>query len=464
MAKTERFQPLTTQHTQPTAPVRGLIDATRLTEDETRLPCTLLRIGGITLLERHVRLLQNLDITNIIVFMAEHDERLTAAAHRLAKRKVSISFYVARQAPPDALTETPDACGLLLDGAALVDHRLPQQLLQRDSDRIAVAPLAQLPVADASRIAPLSAAPSPVAFAGCARLTPGHLQRLCPETHEHWLETFLSQILHCVPHAAVPLASLPTYIASMRRDLPYYWLPVRQQRDHHRGKTILLDAAQKGVLDWPAWYVHRPVEKRIVYTLCEWPITPNQVTVLCNLVAFWAVYGFAAGPLWGVLLAALCVGILDGIDGKLARVKQMTSRLGKLEHVFDGIYEYAWIAAMAYRLATAGYSTTPYILCGVILAVHNIEKLLLYRFEKTRGAPLDDFSPFDRRFRLVVGRRNTYMWLLIPFVAANAFYAGYWTITLYAILTLAERMGRIGFHALHTSKRRHAAPTPPPQP
>jgi Phosphatidylglycerophosphate synthase len=36
---------------------------------------------------------------------------------------------------------------------------------------------------------------------------------------------------------------------------------------------------------------------------------------------------------------ALIVGVLDGLDGKLARLKLETSKAGKLEHLFDALFE-----------------------------------------------------------------------------------------------------------------------------
>src|SRR5207247_8162366 len=86
--------------------------------------------------------------------------------------------------------------------------------------------------------------------------------------------------------------------------------------------------------DIPAWF-HAPIETFLVSRLCKTPITPNQLTLFCNVVAWTVTILLATGHLaWGLGLA-LIVGVLDGLDGKLARLKLETSKAGKLEHFFD---------------------------------------------------------------------------------------------------------------------------------
>ena len=433
--------------------LRGLIVATKTVDSDSRLPCALLRLGGITLLERQVRMLRTIGVREIDVLACHYDERLHNAVTRLAKLRVHVSLCAPADWTNRMSTVSPATRWILTDGAALFDHRLPAILAQGHHDGIAVMPLQQLPAQDAPHALRLTRSHTPVAFAGCACLTSDRLTSLRPADGDAWLAEGLSHIVQAQPETIVEVASLPTYLPDMRRHIAYYWMPVRQPTDNERGKRLLLDASQKGVLDWPAWYIHRPLEKWIVSRVCEWPVTPNQITLVTNLLAFWAVYQFAVGSLPGALLTALIVGILDGVDGKQARVKQMTSRFGKIEHVFDAIYEYAWLIAMAYRLMQAGYGVTPAILCGIVIGVNHLEKILLHLFERRRGVPLDDFTPFDRGFRAVVGRRNTYMWTLIPFVAADALYTGYWVIALYALVTLLVRLWRVRVNFLYHPER-----------
>lgn len=106
-------------------------------------------------------------------------------------------------------------------------------------------------------------------------------------------------------------------------------------------------------LDIPA-LVHAPIETFLVSKLCKFPITPNQLTIFCNIIAWGATILFATGNLGCGIAVALAVGVLDGLDGKLARVKLETSKAGKLEHFFDVLFENSWWIALAFYLQSAG--------------------------------------------------------------------------------------------------------------
>ena len=139
----------------------------------------------------------------------------------------------------------------------------------------------------------------------------------------------------------------------MRRQLRPLWFPAPGLQQQKQAEKLLIQAAQKGCLDFPA-IVHGPIENFLISYLCRTSITPNQLTLSTNIVAWAATFCFAAGHLiWGTILA-LAVGILDGLDGKQARIKIETSKIGKLEHTFDAIFEHSWWIAIAYYLQTSG--------------------------------------------------------------------------------------------------------------
>lgn len=58
---------------------------------------------------------------------------------------------------------------------------------------------------------------------------------------------------------------------------------------------------------------------------------------------------YASGYLWAGALVALAVGVFDGVDGKVARLKVQTTRIGKGEHVLDYCIEMSWWAALGYH-------------------------------------------------------------------------------------------------------------------
>jgi hypothetical protein len=123
----------------------------------------------------------------------------------------------------------------------------------------------------------------------------------------------------------VDIAGRDWHHVAMRRQLRPLWFPAPVPEQQKHAEKLLIQAAQKGCLDFPA-IVHGPIENFLISHLCRTSITPNQLTLITNIVAWAATFCFASGHLgWGAILA-LAVGILDGLDGKQARVKIQTSR------------------------------------------------------------------------------------------------------------------------------------------
>ena len=428
--------------------MRGIIAATRTDCEESGVRA-LLRVGGISILERQLRILRKAGVNDVLVVAARRDERIQSEIDRLAGLKMRVRLVWPEEGGgldlSGTFAEVDDQPWLLLDGASLFDERIVGELTRPDREKIAVLPEDRVSSDDAGRALRLSIDKASAVFFGMARLSAGQLAALRPQSGDGWLRELFEAIAGEDPEAVLDVSGLPTYSYDMRRDMPYLWMPVSRPEDNHRGKDALLNAAQKSVLDWPAWYIHRPIEKRIVYHICETSITPNQITVINNIVAFSGIYFFATGSLFWAMVAALAVGVLDGLDGKLARTKVMTSKIGRLEELFDKIYENGWYLTMAYWLVGQGYGAHLYALFGLIFLL-NMADIALGLVSKSRlGIQLDDAGDFERGFRKISGRRNTFIWTLIPFLLFGSLYAGYWMIVVYDAVTVAVRAWRLSF-------------------
>ena len=99
-----------------------------------------------------------------------------------------------------------------------------------------------------------------------------------------------------------------------------------------------------------AAYIHGPIEAAIISLLCKTRITPNQITIGGFIIGCSATAAFALGRVGVGILAALISGIVEGLDGKLARVKIETTKHGKWEHHLDYFIENSWWAAIAFTL------------------------------------------------------------------------------------------------------------------
>src|SRR5438094_101526 len=88
---------------------------------------------------------------------------------------------------------------------------------------------------------------------------------------------------HSLP--AFDVSAQPLYYVSMCRKLGAFWFPEPSLSNRKLAERVLLDSIQKGPPDIPAW-VHAPIETFLVSLLCKTPITPNKLTLFCNVVAW----------------------------------------------------------------------------------------------------------------------------------------------------------------------------------
>jgi 1L-myo-inositol 1-phosphate cytidylyltransferase / CDP-L-myo-inositol myo-inositolphosphotransferase len=209
----------------------------------------------------------------------------------------------------------------------------------------------------------------------------------------------------------VDVSHQPLYYVSMRRKLRPYWFPVPSAENRKLAKRVLFDSVQKGTLDIPALF-HAPIETFLISRLCKTAVTPNQLTLFCNIVAWTVTFLFATGHLgWGLALA-LVVGVLDGLDGKQARLKIETTRRGKIEHWFDAVFEMSWWIALAWHFHVSGQIPGAFGYLLLLLVAEGVDGLAKGSVYFTTGKVIDELGTFERFVRLIGGRRNVYIWIL----------------------------------------------------
>jgi phosphatidylglycerophosphate synthase len=198
---------------------------------------------------------------------------------------------------------------------------------------------------------------------------------------------------------------------------------------------MLVASAQKGCLDWPARWLHPPIEDALTRLLLPTFVTPNMVTAYGAVLGVAATIAFARGQLLLGLVIVLLLGPIDGVDGKLARVRYEFSRWGDMEHVLDKVLEYSWYMAIGIWLYLHGGGTGSLLAPLGVAAFGLAEAVQGEFFRRFTGRQLDDWGPFERRLRLVASRRNTNFWLLLPFGLAGAWEEGMLAMLAYAFGT-----------------------------
>jgi phosphatidylglycerophosphate synthase len=237
--------------------------------------------------------------------------------------------------------------------------------------------------------------------------------------------------------ARLDLRSLDPYSRELRRRLPPYWMRVSGPNDRPAVTRLLVEASGKGHQDLPAMVLNAPLEKALMRRLANTRVTPNQLTAICNLLAYAVAALLATGQLLAGAVGALVVGVVDGLDGRQARVQLRTTPLGRLEHLLDKIYEVLWIVALAYSLSDRFADRSQVTRLMVWIAAYLLDTAAYDLVKWRTGATLDEASPVDAVIRMVAGRRNVYACMLLAGVLAGSPGAAFRAMVGWAVVTAA---------------------------
>lgn len=204
------------------------------------------------------------------------------------------------------------------------------------------------------------------------------------------------------------ITQIEGYASRMRKEITPWWVDVDEEGDVRKTKKIIIENASKNPSDALACYIHKPIENKLVSWIANSNITPNELTILVNILAYVAAALFFFGYLLPASILTFIVGIADGLDGKLARVKLKISKVGSLEHSFDLLFEFSWFIALSWYLFRSTGRNTPLILCMFIILFIAFYRHVYDQFRRTMGRSLDDSGGFERKFRKIAGRRNLY--------------------------------------------------------
>jgi phosphatidylglycerophosphate synthase len=393
-------------------------------------PEALIELCGVNLLERLLRILQRLGFRSAIVFSTTPG----IVGAELAKRswaRDQINAHVVSD-PIGPLTSqlilehSPSDRFLIVPASIYCDARLLAALSAKDSSAALV---------DSNP--PEFAQPLIRNPCGPALVTRDFLFGLSPAApvfEELKNKTDNRQI------DIIDAAEEDDYIVSMRRRVrPLCFLaPPEQSR---RAERVILDSAQNGTLDLPA-YIHAPIENAIISRLCKTRITPNQITIAGFLIGCSATLAFALGRMGLGIIAALILGIVDGLDGKQSRVKIEMTESGKWEHYLDYLIENSWWAAIAFNLWTSGQFPNAFYFLALLVGSHLLDEFVKWRAKMATGRLLDDVARFDRAFRLIAARRNVYVWMLAAGFLLGAFPQSYAIICGWAAISAAVHLMR----------------------
>ena len=391
-------------------------------------PDALTELCGVNLVERLLRILQRLGCRRAIVFSSMPEIIGAELAKRSwARQQITTQLVPTAVTAHRILEQDQTARFLIVPANVYCDARLLAALCAKDSSAALVDS-------------------NPPEFAqslirnpcGPALVTRNFLFALSSAA------LFFDELKNKVDNRQIDIvdaAEEDDYIVSMRRRVRPLCFLAPPEQSRRLAERVILDSAQNGTLDLPA-YIHAPIENAIISRLCKTRITPNQITIAGFIIGCSATLAFALGRIGLGIIAALILGIVDGLDGKQSRVKiEMTER-GKWEHYLDYLIENSWWAAIAFNLWTSGQFPNVFYFLALLIGSHLLGEFAKRRAKMVKGRLLDDVTPFDRAFRLIAARRNVYVWILACGFLLGAFPKSYAIICGWAAISAAVHLMR----------------------
>jgi phosphatidylglycerophosphate synthase len=394
-------------------------------------PEALFELCGVSLLERLLRILQRLGFRRVLV-LSTRPEIIGAEVVKRSWAREKVVVHVVSGAsgpltPQVVLEQGPSERFLIVPANIYCDARLLAALCAKDSSAALVD---SDPPEFAQSLIRNPCGPALVTrdFLFALSSAAPFFDKLKNKVDNHELDI-------------VDAAEQDDYIVSMRRRVRPFCFPAPAEQNRRLAERVILDSAQNGTLDLPA-YIHGPIETGIISLLCKTQITPNQITIGGFVIGCSATAAFALGRVGLGILAALIFGIVDGLDGKQSRVKIETTERGKWEHHLDYFIENSWWAAIAFQLWRSGQFPNVFYFFALLVGSR-----LLYEFAQrgakmAKGRLLDDVAPFDRAFRLIAARRNVYVWILACGFLLGAFPQSYAIICGWAAISAAVHLAR----------------------
>jgi CDP-L-myo-inositol myo-inositolphosphotransferase len=245
------------------------------------------------------------------------------------------------------------------------------------------------------------------------------------------------------------ITRIDPYIPSMRKEIKPFWIDIDTHEDIVRAEKILIENSCKGRNDFLATYVNKPVENLVVKMIAGTRVSPNQITFFTNVIAYAATIAFLGGSLLFATLITFIVSILDGVDGKLSRIKIASSSLGKMEHAFDFLFEHSWYIALAIFLSN-DYGVVPVLLITFNISFDAFSLYVQQLFESAKkGIQLVDYGGIERTFRKFDGRKNIYIILILVGILINAPFGSVVAITFWSFVSA-------GFYCVRAMKHLHS--------
>lgn len=405
----------------PTAsglPMTVVVDATH--------PASFRWLWGMTLLERNLRLVERLGGRSIHVFVRNGERKLAEKRH--FPTETSIDVHPVDDKPLSTIGELIGRLKgpvLVLAAQGLYDRRLIAALWQQPAPATGVDRDALLEVPALL----LDADTWPRVF-----------------SEEGGWTKIMEQALREKEVERIDLSQIETRVSLLRKSVDPQVMGIGDDADLKRANAYLKDLAGKGVNDIIGQYVHPPIEFFLTRLVAHTPLTPDQISYFVILLSLAGLYFFASGQLWEGIAVNLARGVIDGVDGKLARLTLRESEKGNLlDHGTDTLYLPLLFLALGWSLSSGDWGSGPAIATLVLQICYGFNRVFASWFRSFLGVDESEFRSIDRFARRFQPKRNIFILILIVAMLFQAPVWGLYGITALTAFFLLYRVARLDY-------------------
>lgn len=397
------------------------------------------RLWGLSLLERTVRELDKLGFQQISVSTTKDIDPLRYFCHP-APKSVKLSVIFEASKPFESLIELLGSEGLVmvLEGHVINDRRVIKELM-------------------AVKTACAVVMPSGGNFASAALLSAQNRSLFQENTRKN-LTAILSKAIKRSQIAELDLSNFREYVENLRRKIPPFLQLIDNEQQLKEADELLRKTVHKGVLEFVAKYIHPPMEFGTVKLIAHTRISPNLITIIWLILAGLTIPLFATGHLlMGCILAAIS-GVLDGVDGKLARLTLRFSKTGDLlDHIGGTFYDAIWYLALGWYFSKGDLNSTAAHLTYVLFGTYIVNRVVPGIFRKLHGSEIYDYAKIDTVARLIGSRMNNNIWLMLVGIILGLARKTFYAISLWMLATAIWHSVRLFYVTLRNRGNRALA-------
>ena len=413
----------------------AIIFVDELAEGSGEAPRCLVKVGGLSVLERQLRQLAACGVRNARVISQRFPEVLhkqLASFRQIPETEILDGRYL-----EDDLHEENQPF-LVLEESTLIDFRLITEVAATGPEAaIALFPLDEVRYGAAEGLK-IETKEGSRLFASAAKFTGRGLKaaQAHPAFSSLPLRTLVEVGMKSQSCEIVGTDVVEAYDQRVCRERQILWRPITSNVEARRAGEVLLMESDHGAADWVERFVMPLFEQLLVLRLA--PFRPNRTLVQLTLVALAALIFvvFASGrPGLGLALAmAMSAGF-----GSLRRMRgfYLWTQRGLLpEPLIENFSEYLWYFGLAAGLAALplGWSAWGLALAMVVTSWAR-ERQIDFTTDQL-GSNHWRSQGEGRRLSLLAANRNTVLWALAPFAVTGLWLHGLVLAALYCAASL----------------------------